>query len=379
MNRNTNINIDTDVLIIGAGVIGLSISYHFLKNGFKVILIDNEKNFGTVNSSRNTETIHAGIYYKENSLKHLLCVRGKELIYNFCEKYNIKYKKCGKIFIANNYEEELSLNKIKDQGKKNGITDLIELDKKQILNIEPMLNAQAGLMSPSSGIIDSYDFMQKLMNISSDLGLIYSNYSEIKNVRPIEDHWIANIYNIKTLEEQEISTKSIINSAGLNSINLSKMLFPDVATPELNPVKGVYLKYSGKSPFKHIIYPSFVPGKIGERVDATPNVHGELRFGPSVEKSESINDFSVNEKIISKFLKNIKKYFPLVEEKKLYLDQAGIRPKIIENNINVSDFKFVWVPSKNWLNLWGIESPGLTSSLAIGEYVYEKFKKEGII
>ena len=157
------------------------------------------------------------------------------------------------------------------------------------------------------------------------------------------------------------------------------MLFPDVATPELNPVKGVYLKYSGKSPFKHIIYPSFVPGKIGERVDATPNVHGELRFGPSVEKSESINDFSVNEKIISKFLKNIKKYFPLVEEKKLYLDQAGIRPKIIEKNINVSDFKFVWVPSKNWLNLWGIESPGLTSSLAIGEYVYEKFKKEGII
>ena len=371
--------LDTDILIVGAGAVGLSICYAFLKKRMNVILIDKERNFGSVNSSRNTETIHAGIYYKENSLKHLLCLKGKKLLYEFCEKYKIKYKKCGKIFIATDDKEIEELEKIKIQGNKNGIRDLVELDKNQIAKIEPFLNAQAGLFSPSSGVFDTYNFIQTLMNLCMDKGLTYSNHSEINKIKFFDDYCLINIFNNQSKESFDITSKSIINSAGLGAIDLSNKLFPEFETPVLKPVKGSYLKYSGISPFRHIIYQTFVPGKIKERVDATPNVNDELKFGPSVEETKNIKDFSVNENLIKKFCKIIKKYFPKLDEKKLFLDQAGIRPKIIEKNVEVSDFKFVSGPDKKMLNLWGIESPGLTSSLAFGECVYEKFKKENII
>lgn len=371
--------LDTDILIVGAGAIGLSISYAFLKKGINVILIDKEKNFGSINSSRNTETIHAGIYYKENSLKHLLCLKGKKLLYEFCEKYKIKYKKCGKIFIATEDKEIDELEKIKIQGNKNGLRDLVELNKNQVFKIEPLLNVRAGLLSPSSGVFDTYNFIQTLMNICVDKGLTYSNNSEIRKIKFFDNYCSIDTFNNRSKESFNITSKSIINSAGLGAIELSNKLFPEFKTPVLNPIKGAYLKYSGKSPFKHIIYPTFLPGKIKERVDATPNVYDELRFGPSVEKCNDKNDFSINNKLILKLYANIKKYFNKVEKKKLFLDQAGIRPKIIEKDVELSDFKFVWGPDKKLLNLWGIESPGLTASLAIGDYVFDKFKEKDIL
>lgn len=379
MKKSNKNKFDTDLLIIGAGVIGLAISYFFSQKGIKTILIDKERNFGSINSSRNTETIHAGIYYKENSLKHLLCIRGKELLYRFCDKYKIRFNKCGKIFIAQTIKDLEKINKIKKQANKNGLLDLKELDKNQIKKMEPLLKTSGGLFSPSTGIFDSYEFMQTLMNLCIENDIIYSNYCEAKSAELYYDGWEVNITNLREKNNFKIKARSVINSMGLNSINFFKNMYPKIKTPILNPIKGAYLKYIGKSPFKHIIYPAIDPGKIEERIDAAPTIFGELRFGPSVEETKNIDDFSVDKKLIKKFSYNIKKYFPKLDEKKLILDQAGIRPKIFEKNKEVSDFKFIWAPEGNWLNLWGIESPGLTSSLAIGEYVYEKFKKKGII
>ncbi len=375
----SNNSIKTDVLVIGAGVIGLSICYNLLKKNLNVILLEKEKDFGLGISSRNTETIHAGIYYKKDSLKKELCIKGKELIYSFCKEFKIKYKKRGKIFIAVNRNDISRLDKIKHQGEQNGLNDLQFLNKNQIKKIEPNIRAEAGLLSPSSGVLDSYGLMQTLMNLCKDKGLNYSSYAEVNGAEPSKDGWLTSVHEKKNNINYKIHSDVVINAAGLNSINLSKKIFSDRKFPILKPTKGAYLKYSGKSPFKHIIYKAILPGKIEERIDATPNVFDELSFGPSVEKTNGIDDFVINNKLIKKFYINIKEYFPEIKIDKLKLDQAGIRPKIIEDNKEVSDFIFDWAPNSGWLDLWGIESPGLTACFAISEHVYQMLHKKNVV
>ena len=250
MKKSNKNKFDTDLLIIGAGVIGLAISYFFSQKGIKTILIDKERNFGSINSSRNTETIHAGIYYKENSLKHLLCIRGKELLYRFCDKYKIRFNKCGKIFIAQTIKDLEKINKIKKQANKNGLLDLKELDKNQIKKMEPLLKTSGGLFSPSTGIFDSYEFMQTLMNLCIENDIIYSNYCEAKSAELYYDGWEVNITNLREKNNFKIKARSVINSMGLNSINFFKNMYPKIKTPILNPIKGAYLKYIGKLKLK---------------------------------------------------------------------------------------------------------------------------------
>ena len=350
-----------------------------MKKNLNVILLEKEKDFGTGISSRNTETIHAGIYYKKDSLKKDLCIKGKDLIYSFCNKFRVKYKKTGKIFIAVNKQDISRLDKIKLQGEQNGLNDLQFLNKNQIKKIEPNIRAEAGLLSPSSGVLDSYGLMQTLMNLCKDKGLNYSSFAEVNGAEPSKDLWVTNVYEKKNNLNYKIQSNVVINAAGLYSINLSKKIFSERKFPILKPTKGAYLKYIGKSPFKHIIYRAILPGKIEERIDATPNVFDELRFGPSVEITNGINDFAIDNKLIKKFYLHIKEYFPDIKIDKLQLDQVGIRPKIIEDNKKVSDFVFDWAPNSGWLDLWGIESPGLTACFAIGEHVYQMLHKKNMI
>jgi L-2-hydroxyglutarate oxidase LhgO len=368
--------VDTDLVVIGCGVVGLAITYKFAKEGYSVISLDKESQFGTGVSSRSSEVIHAGIYYEKGSLKALLCLKGKELLYEHCQKYKVNHKKLGKIFIAVNEDEISSLKKLKSQAEDNGLMDLSQLNGSEIKKMEPLLNGSYGLFSPSTGIVDSHGLMQSLVQLSEDYDVIFAYLSPVLNAEPINNGWKINIGGKDPIW---IKSKMVINAAGLNAINLSQSIFPERKTPKLEPVKGGYLRLTGRSPFNHIIYPAMIPGQIAERVDATPDLMNSLRFGPSIEKTNGINDFNVSEELIDKFYPSIRRYFPDVNKSKLHLDQAGIRPKIKIDGISNPDFTFSWAPNIGWLDLWGMESPALTASLAISNYTYDLFKNKGLI
>jgi len=370
--------LDTDVIIVGSGVIGLSIAYFLSKNKKKVILIEKEKDFGKGVSSRNTEVIHAGIYYAKDSLKSRLCLSGKKKLYEFCKKYHISHKKIGKLFIATNKNEEVYLEKINSQALANGLMDLSHLSKKQIQIIEPALKCEMAILSPSSGIIDSHGLMDCLLRLSKDNGTIFSAQTPFLKAEYDSNCW--KVY-LGGKDPTELSCKVVINAAGLHAIDISNQVVSNQNIPIANPVKGLYLRYSGKSPLKHIVYPALLPGKIQERADATPDLNESLRFGPSVEKSQndSIDDFSVNPNIRERFFPLIRKYLPNIDINKLHLDIAGIRPKVKRKSETVPDFMFEWGTQPGWLDLWNIESPGLTASLAIGEHVLQKVKKNNLL
>lgn len=361
----------SDIIIIGGGVIGLSIGYYLSKNNKKnIIILEQENNLGTINSSRNTETIHAGIYYKENSLKSKLCQRGKILLYDFCKKFKVNYKKCGKIFIAQNDEEYQNFFNLINQAKKNNLTDLKILNRKDIKKIEPHLEAKFGLLSPSSGIFDSYTFLQTLEALNLSNEVIISKNTSFVNAENNKGVWDVIIK--QNNQSYKIQSKSIINCAGLNSIDVAMNTNFSETLPISNPIKGSYLRYNKPSPLSHIIYPSIVPGLINERTDAVPDINNGLRFGPSVDEVNDIYDFSVPTNLIDRFYLNIKKYLPEINKGDLNLDIAGIRPRIIQNGDNNPDF-YINKENSGMINLIGIESPGLTCSLAIGEYIVEEF------
>ncbi len=357
---------DTDVVVIGAGVVGLAIVTKLAEKGYSVILAEKESKFGTGVSSRNSEVVHAGIYYKTDSLKASLCLRGKAVLYEHCEKYNIAHKKIGKIFLAVTQDDTSRLERTLNQAKLNGIEDLLELNQKELNRLEPELSGRGGLLSPSSGIIDSYGFMKSLLGIAENFGAVFAPISPIENAERISGGW--KIY-IGGKEPTFITCKTVINSAGLYAIELSNKIFPGREIPKFRPTKGSYLRYSGKSPLKHIVYPAINPGRIEERIDATPDLGGSLRFGPNIEGARSLEDFSMKDEIIPKMLTGIKRYLPNIDPSRLHLDIAGIRPKIYGTGEDVADFRFDWAEENNWLDLWGMESPALTASLAIGEHV----------
>jgi len=362
---------DTEFVIIGAGVIGLAIAYKISGKGHSVILLEKESRYGTGISSRNTETIHAGIYYQTGSLKARLCLEGKRLLYEHCEKFKIKYKRIGKLFIAVTTEETSRLERTHAQALQNGVDDLVFLDKRNLKKMEPFIKGEMALFSPSSGVFDVHGFMDSLFNLGKNNGVIFAPFSPVIAAEFSREQWkIA----VGGKERTSIYCKSVINTAGLYAIELSKNIFPKRKTPTLYPTKGSYLRYSGDSPVKHIIYPSIVPGVIEQRVDAAPDISGSLRFGPNTENPNSIEDFSLDPDLVIKMSSGIKRYLPDLDISRLHPDCSGIRPKIYGPNDPIADFCFDWAPLPGWLDLWGIESPGLTASLAIANHVYSLYK-----
>ena len=357
----------TDVIVIGGGVIGLSIARELLSSGKDTIVLEKNERAGDVTSSRNSGVIHAGIYYPENFLKTKLCVQGNKLIYEYAKEKKINHKKYGKFIIASNKTELSNLEAIFDQGKKNNV-EVSRVEKERVLENNPGLIFQGALYSPSSGVIDVPEYVIALEGDIQHFGGLISLRTSFLNSKKKEGKFIV---SCSAEEEFTIESKYLINCSGLsNELTLKNIdNFPEDKIYKNYYAKGHYFKYSGKSPFSNLIYP--VSGQHSLGIHVGFDLAGGLRFGPDVEFVNEI-DYSFNESLKNKFIESISQYWPEINSTKLHPDYTGIRPKITKPNEKMRDFSIQTVKDhgiKNFINLQGIESPGLTSSLAIGKFV----------
>ncbi len=316
-------------------------------------------------SSRNSEVIHAGLYFPPNMLKTKLCITGKHQLYEYAQKRKIAYKKCGKLLVACSIHEITKLEHIKLNAENCGIDDLTWLTKDQCHALEPDISAVAGILSPSSGVIDTHAYMFSLLG-----DLENSGGQAVYNTKITAITKIPTGFEIKTNDNYSIQCKTLINAAGLGAMDIAHMIeaLDKKYIPKLVMAKGHYFSYSGKTNFKHLIYPLPFVGGLG--VHLTIDMSGKVKFGPDVHFIEQ-EEYSVSIKLKTAFLRSIKHYFPKIDETKLHPDYAGIRPKLTKEGIDF-DIQFPKNHAiEGLVNLFGIESPGLTSSLAIADYVAE--------
>ncbi len=359
---------DFKYTVIGAGAVGLAIARALVDAGDDsgdLLVVEKEKTFGRGISSRNSEVIHSGIYYREGSLKQRLCVRGRALMYDYCSRKDVPHKKCGKLIIATGPDEEADLEWLRSQADKNNVENVVLLDKKESLHLEPRINVHASLYLKETGIVDSHSLMKAFeFDIKKCNGTVLYN-AAVVSLR-LDDR-----YEIELDDGTRFTSEYVINAAGLSAASIAGML--SVAAPVLHPCKGSYFSYSGKLRCQHLIYP--VPEKklTGLGVHVTIDVGGRIRFGPDTEYVNSTDDYSVSSGKREYFYLSAKKIFPDIAIEDLHPDMAGIRPKIQgPGDAGVKDFYIREESDKGFprfVNLVGIESPGLTSSMAIGEYV----------
>jgi len=369
-------NPDFDALVIGAGVIGLAVARQLTAAGKSVLLVERNDQFGMGASSRNTGCIHAGAYYHAGSLKGALCVRGRNLLYAHCARHDVPHRRTGKIFVATSDDFVPGLETIKKLAKANGLGDLTEIEGKDIGNLEPHLKGAAALLCPESGVVDVHAFMFSLLGLAENDGLTFVPRTRVNGAQATDGGWRV---NASGSEDAIVTARMVVNAAGIQAPALSRSVFPDRAVPSAKPVKGSYLRLPGASPISRIIYPDLVPGQITERVDATPGIDGELRFGPTVDETASCEDFQVADGLVDRLGPLIRRYLPAVDTARLVPDYAGVRPKVATPPDQMPDFIFDWAEEPGWLDLWGMESPGLTSALAIAEHVESLLTDAGLV
>ncbi len=356
---------DFDAVIIGAGVIGLAIAYSLAKRGMEILIVERNGTFGEETSSRNSEVIHAGIYYSAGSLKARLCVEGKEMLYAYCKSNKVPFQKTGKLIVATTNAELETLNAIKQKAAQNGVTDLQQLCPSEIKTLEPQLFAIGALFSPSTGIIDTHQYMLSLVGKIQELGGMIAYRSAFLSAKEID-----NGYKV-TCEDGEVSCTNLINASGLEGQEVARHInsLSDETIPKRYLTKGSYFTMAKPSPFKHLIYP--VPNTASLGVHVTLDLAGQIRFGPDQEWVDGI-DYAVDPARANGFYDAIRKYYPTLEDNCLHAAYSGIRPKIQGPTDGMKDFE-IQGPSdhgqQRLVSLYGMESPGLTSSLAIGEYV----------
>lgn len=368
-----------DVCIAGAGVVGLGIAYQLSRSeryrSKSIAILDSESDFGRVTSSRNSEVIHAGIYYPENSLKALLCVEGKALLYEFLEENALPYKKTGKLIVAQKGEEQ-GLLEIKMNAERNQVTDLEWVDQKKLRSIEPNLSATAALHSPSTGIIDSHSYMKTLLWYAEDNGAYFAPHTQVDQVEKVGPNFLVTTkirQKLRKAETYKFLCNEFINSAGLKAQQLArKIIGMDTSNvPALYPCKGDYFSYNGKSPFKHLIYPVPEKNHTGLGIHSTLDMSGQTRFGPDTQYIDKI-DYEIDPGKVDAFALSIAKYFPEIESAQLQPAYSGVRPKISGPGSIAADFS-IQGPDKHGVEglvqLFGMESPALTASLAIAKYV----------
>ena len=361
--------INTNVLVVGGGVVGLSIAAHLAKEGLETILIEKNSKLAEEVSARNSGVIHAGFYYPKGSLKSKLCNYGNKLLYQYCNDNNIYNKKTGKILVAKNQESLNLFKKYIDNANSINAEPLKILEKKEIQKLEPSVVANYGLLSPETGVLDVHAYITSIENEVVTNGGLISLTTLLKNTKKIGD-FFHSIVSTGT-EEFIIKSNIVIFSAGLHSRKLKNIdIFNNKnIAKDINFTKGHYFKLSGKSPFTHLVYP--MPTKYGLGIHAGFDVDGSVRFGPDTFLTSKI-DYSFEPGVKKTFVDAIKDYWPDLDEDKLNQDYVGIRPKIQKQGEKFADFS-VLGPNEHGINncvfLQGIESPGLTCSLPIANYV----------
>jgi L-2-hydroxyglutarate oxidase LhgO len=356
-----------DCVVVGAGVVGLAVARALANAGREVLVLEAMNAIGTGTSSRNSEVVHAGIYYPAESLKARTCVAGKHALYAYLHANGIPHRRCGKLIVATNPTQVAQLEKIKVQAAINGVEDLQWLDQGQVASLEPALRCEAALLSPSTGIVDSHAYMLSLQGDAERAGAVFAFRSAVTGGRISAD-------GIQLLiGGEEWLAATLVNCAGLSAPAVAASLtgLDSRFIPRQFYAKGNYFSYTGRCDFSHLIYP--VPEEGGLGVHLTLDLAGRPRFGPDVEWIEAL-DYTVNPVRGDRFYDAIRQYWPALPNGSLRSDYAGIRPKLSGPGMPFEDFR-IDGPGvhgiSGLINLFGIESPGLTASLALADYVRE--------
>ncbi len=354
-----------DVAVIGAGVIGLAIARALALAGREVIVLERETAIGTGISSRNSEVIHAGMYYPANSLKARLCVEGNKRLRAYADEHHIPYRMTGKLIVAADTDEELALNAILEKGRLNGVTGLRAISASEAGQLEPNLRCRAALYSEQTGIIDSHAFMLSLRGQAEAHGAAVAFDAPVLGGSRAPD---GVRLRIGGAEPMEIVANAVIIASGLAACATARSLGLSNVPREFL-CKGSYFTLSGKSPFSRLVYP--VPSQAGLGVHFTLDMAGQGRFGPDVEWIEQ-EDYRVDAGRADAFYESVRRYWPDLPNGALAAGYAGIRPKICGPDAPAADFQIAG-PQQNGVEgviaLYGIESPGLTSSLALAEMI----------
>lgn len=356
-----------DCVVVGAGVVGLAVARALALQGREVMVLEAADAIGTGISSRNSEVIHAGLYYPTGSLKARLCVRGKELLYAYCAERGVPHQRCGKLLVATSAAQLASVESIQARARANGVLDLQWLSRDEALALEPALECVGALLSPSTGIVDSHALMLALQGDLENAGGLVAFNSPLARAQCAEDA----IY-LEASDGTRLQARTVVNAAGLHAPVLATCFSGLAPThvPTAHFAKGSYFTLTGKAPFSHLIYP--VPEAAGLGVHLTLDLGGQAKFGPDVQWVASADDLLVDPTRGDAFYAEVRKYWPGLRDGALAPGYAGIRPKIHDASQPAADF-VIQGPSVHGVpglvNLFGIESPGLTSSLAIAEHV----------
>jgi L-2-hydroxyglutarate oxidase LhgO len=359
-----------ECVVVGAGVVGLAIARRLAEAGREVIVLEAADAIGTVTSSRNSEVIHAGIYYPAGSLMARLCVAGKQALYDYCRDRGIPHRNSGKLIVATRPEEIAKLASIKAHAEANGVADLKQLSGTEARALEPALACEAALLSPSTGIVDSHRYMLSLRGEAEAAGAAFAFLAPLERGRVTADGFELDVGGEAPMT---LACDMLINSAGLSSTAIARMLdgMPLDLIPPAYLAKGCYFSCNAKAPFSRLIYPVPEPGGLG--VHLTLDLAGQARFGPDVEWVDHI-DYTVDPARGERFYPAIRRYWPSLPDGALMPSYSGMRPKIVPPAVAVQDFMIQGAQTHGvpgLINLFGIESPGLTSSLAIADYVAE--------
>jgi len=351
-------------------VVGLAVARALALAGREVVILESEDAIGTHTSSRNSEVIHAGIYYPKGSLKARSCVAGKELLYEYCVSHGVPHRRCGKLIVAADEKQLDELKGIQAKAHANGVTDVVWMNRNQALALEPELYCVAALYSPSTGIIDSHALMLAYLGDAEAKGAMLGLKSPLIGAQVVADGFVLHV------GDETVQARTLVNSAGLRAPSVARLIegYPVDKAPGEFYAKGNYYSLNRKNPFSRLVYPVPEPGGLG--VHVTLDLGGQARFGPDVEWVDQIG-YDVDPRRADHFYAAIRRYWPGLPDASLSPGYAGIRPKTAGPKAPAPDFE-IQGPRQHGVpglvHLFGIESPGLTASLALAGMVLEEVR-----